>query len=78
MWLRYEDAVPDPAASVALASLMKAVADGTVPKEGTILLNMTGGGHNLVIEEISMTVISPFAEIDKKISDADLRRMLYE
>jgi cysteate synthase len=78
MWMRFEDAVPDPAASVALASLIKATADGTVPKEGNILLNMTGGGHNLVSDDIDMTAIRPFAEIRKEISDADLRRLLNE
>jgi cysteate synthase len=35
----------DPAASVAVASLLKAVDDGVVKREDTILLNITGGGY---------------------------------
>jgi len=34
----------DPAAAVAVASLIKAVQEGKVEKEATIMLNITGGG----------------------------------
>lgn len=36
-----------PAPSVATASLIKAVADGKVEKEATVMLNITGGGEEL-------------------------------
>jgi len=41
----------DPAASVAVASLMKAVDDGSVEKDAKILLNITGGGYKRLKED---------------------------
>jgi cysteate synthase len=76
LWMDHEDALPDPAASVALASLIKAAADGRISKKETVLLNMTGGGHNLVSKDIDMITVRPFAEVRGNISDGDLRRLL--
>ena len=36
-----------PAAAIATASLIKAVADGRVPKDAVVMLNITGGGEQL-------------------------------
>jgi cysteate synthase len=36
-----------PAAAIATASLAKAAADGRVPKEAIVMLNITGGGEAL-------------------------------
>lgn len=41
----------DPAASVAIASLIKAVEDGFVGRKDTILLNVTGGGYKRIRKE---------------------------
>jgi cysteate synthase len=41
----------DPAASVAVASVIKAVDDGVVKSEGKILLNITGGGYKRLKED---------------------------
>jgi len=41
----------DPAASVAVASLIKAVDDGSVKKDDKILLNITGGGYKRLKED---------------------------
>jgi cysteate synthase len=53
----------DPAASVAVASLVKAVADGVVKREGRILLNITGGGYKRVKEDCKLHEIVPRCEI---------------
>ena len=76
LWSEFESAVPDPAASVALASLIKAIEKGTIDKNKTVLLNMTGGGQNLVLKDMSMKKIERFAEVDPCISDEDLRRVI--
>jgi cysteate synthase len=44
----------DPAASVASASLIKAVDEGFVKKEDRILLNITGGGYKRLEEDYNM------------------------
>jgi cysteate synthase len=41
----------DPAAEVALAGLMKAVALGTIEPKDPVLLNLTGGGRRLLLRE---------------------------
>lgn len=44
----------DPAASVAVASLIKAVDDGSVKKDDKILLNITGGGYKRLKENCEL------------------------
>ncbi|MEU0032294.1 cysteate synthase [Streptomyces sp. NPDC006335] len=46
----------EPAAAVAVACLRAAVADGTVSRDATVLLNITGGGRRRIAEH---TVLSP-------------------
>jgi cysteate synthase len=53
----------DPAASVAVASLLKAVEDGVVKKEDNILLNITGGGYKRVKEDCKRYEIDARCEI---------------
>ena len=48
-----------PAASVATASLIKAVADGKVAKDATIMLNITGGGEQLFKEGKELWYLKP-------------------
>jgi len=76
LWSEFESAVPDPAASVALASLIKAIGKGTIDKNRTVMLNMTGGGQNLVHKDVTMTRIERFAAVDANVSDDELRRVI--
>ncbi|MBN1762070.1 MAG: cysteate synthase [Methanomicrobia archaeon] len=57
----------DPAASVAVASLIKAVDDGVVKTEDRILLNITGGGYKRVKEDCKRYEIG--ARCEMKPSD---------
>ena len=53
----------DPAASVAIASLIKAVDDGSVKKEDKILLNITGGGYKRLKENCKLYEIEARMEL---------------
>ncbi len=53
----------DPAASVAVASLIKALEEGYVKKEATILLNVTGGGYKRLKKEFKMYEIEERMEL---------------
>ncbi|MHC1600467.1 MAG: cysteate synthase [Candidatus Methanospirareceae archaeon] len=53
----------DPAASVTIASLIKAVEDEFVEKEDKILLNITGGGYKRLREDCKMYRIEERLEI---------------
>ncbi|MDI6885286.1 MAG: cysteate synthase [archaeon] len=53
----------DPAASVAVASLIKAVDEGFVGKKDKILLNITGGGYKRLKKEFKMYEIEERMEI---------------
>ena len=77
LWMEYESARPDPAASVALASLIKAVEDGSVPKNDCILLNMTGGGRDRVAEDYDMCTLKPVADVGTDISDEELEEIAH-
>ena len=50
LFLETEGVDISPAASVALASLVKALDKGTVPRDGKVMLNITGGGMGLYRE----------------------------
>ena len=53
----------DPAASVAVASLLKAVDAGVVKREDTILLNITGGGYKRLKKECKLYGIEARMEL---------------
>ena len=78
LWMQFENARPDPAASVAFASLLTALESGTVGRDDHILLNMTGGGSDRVREDVEMTKVRSFATVPTDISDEELRRIVYE
>nr|MBE6191941.1 cysteate synthase [Rikenellaceae bacterium] len=48
-----------PAAGIATASLMKAVADGKVEKDATVMLNITGGGEELFKQDKELWYLKP-------------------
>lgn len=77
LWMTYEDVRPNPAASVALASLVSAARSGTIGKDERILLNMTGGGLERAREELGTTTIPVAAEVPADADDDSLREALY-
>ncbi|MCQ2070447.1 MAG: cysteate synthase [archaeon] len=76
LWMSIENVRPDPAASVALATLIKAVDEGKVGKDDCILLNMTGGGRERAKEELSLQTVKPVARLCTDVSDEDLAEVL--
>ncbi len=78
LWMSVENARPDPAASVALASLIKAVDEGSVSKDQCIFLNMTGGGLDRVREDLDTETIGVESDIPIDVTDDDLRRLIDE
>jgi cysteate synthase len=70
----------DPAASVAVASLLKAVDDGVVKREDTILLNITGGGYKRLKADCKRYEIEARCEIKPSGQGAldDVKRELKE
>lgn len=76
LWMQIENARPDPAASVALASLIRAVEEGKVSKDECILLNMTGGGRDRVSEDFEMHMIGSSAQVSCDATDDELREAL--
>jgi len=47
------------APAIAVAALEQAVESGTIPREETVLLNITGGGVSRMIEDHSLQMIRP-------------------
>lgn len=76
LWMSIENVRPDPAASVALASLIQAIDKKQVKSNQTIFLNMTGGGMDRVNEDYNMINVHPESNIPLDVSDDDLRRLI--
>ncbi len=70
----------DPAASVAVASLLKAVDDGVVKREDKILLNITGGGYKRLKEDYTFYQIEKRMELQpaEHVALDDVERELRE
>ena len=49
----------DPAAAVCVASLISACETGRIKKDGSVLLNITGGGYRRVREDHALIPVSP-------------------
>ncbi|WP_059006020.1 cysteate synthase [Streptomyces specialis] len=49
----------EPAAAVAVACLREAVGDGTVPRDATVLLNITGGGRRRIAQHAALSPADP-------------------
>lgn len=64
------------AASVAVASLEKAVADGTVSKDEVIMLNITGGGESLTKEHHDVIYAKPDMVIDTYLPAEEIVSMV--
>jgi len=72
VWGSFEQIDINPAAAVALASLMKALDEGSVDPGSCILLNITGGGIQRAREDLSMASIPVKAILNK---DADVHEL---
>ncbi|HPM54796.1 MAG TPA: cysteate synthase [Methanoculleus sp.] len=53
----------DPAAAVAVASLVRAVEEGFVEPDEHILLNVTGGGYQRAAEDLDRYPVEPFVRV---------------
>ena len=78
LWSSAESVSLDPAADVALASLIRAVEEDMVSCEDVIFLNITGGGMDRAEEELGLVTILPEAGLKKDISDEDLIGAIHE
>ena len=65
-----------PAASVAAASLIQAVESGQVPKDGRIMLNITGGGMERFMKEHDMHFLQPVHVFSKEPTMDEVRKQL--
>jgi cysteate synthase len=78
LWSSVELVSLDPAANVALASLIRAVEEDLISCEDVIFLNLTGGGMDRAEEDLGLMTILPEAGLKKEMSDEDLRGVVYE
>ncbi len=71
LFLASEGVDTDPAAAVAVADLIGAVENGTVRKDDVIMLNLTGGGMDLLVKNEDVRLIPPTRIINREKSDAE-------
>jgi cysteate synthase len=76
LWTSLESVSLDPAANVALASLIRATEEDMVSDEDVIFLNITGGGMDRAEEELGLMTILPEACLNANILDEDLREVV--
>jgi cysteate synthase len=62
----------DPAASVTVASVLKALDDGLVEKNATVLLNVTGGGYKRLPADWTLHRINERMELSRAPSESEL------
>lgn len=67
----------DPAAAVALASLMDAVTQGVLPKDEMVLLNVTGGGKSRLFKEHDIHRLLPSITIRRDEASDDYIERLF-
>jgi cysteate synthase len=76
LWSSAELVSLDPAANVALASLIRAIEEDVVSCEDVIFLNITGGGMDRAEEELGLMTILPEAGLNVDMTDEDLREVI--
>jgi cysteate synthase len=64
-----------PAAGVAVAALKRAVSEGTVKPDETVLLNITGGGERRLEKDRGIFIVDPIF-INKDIRDEEIEELL--
>ncbi|MEM0358598.1 MAG: cysteate synthase [Candidatus Hadarchaeales archaeon] len=76
-WVREEEGIDlDPAASVAVASLVQAVEEGEVKEEEMVLLNLSGGGYERIREDFSLSPIEPSLILNKDTSLEEVKEVM--
>ncbi|MEA2034869.1 MAG: cysteate synthase [Euryarchaeota archaeon] len=73
IFIESEGIDPDPAASVCVAGLKKAVEEGSPDKNANILLNIAGGGYERVREDHTQYTVKPFLKVQAGRSVEDVR-----
>jgi cysteate synthase len=68
----------DPAASVAVASLLQATEEGEVGREDLVLLNLTGGGYERIREDHPVHLLSPSLTLKEDTSLEEVEELLKE
>ena len=68
----------DPAASVAVASLLQATEEGEVGREDLVLLNLTGGGYERIREDHPVHPLSPSLTLKEDTSLEEVEELLKE
>jgi len=68
----------DPAASVAVASVQKALEDGLVTKDDTVLLNVTGGGYERLPADWTLHRTKERMELSRAPSEPELDEVAEE
>ena len=71
LFLANEGIDTDPAAAVAVADLIEAVENGTVKADDVTMLNLTGGGVDLVVKDEDVRPVPPTRIINRDESDAE-------
>ena len=74
LFARTEGIDTTPAASVAVASLVKTVRRGTIDRRASILLNVTGGGVAGIRRDFGLSLIEPAAVIPREMIGEDYVR----
>jgi len=70
---------PAPAAAVAIADLIRAASDGTIDPDETVMLNVTGGGIDLVRTSEDVRPVEPDRVINGNLTDArSIERIMKE
>ncbi|MBU8913718.1 MAG: cysteate synthase [Spirochaetales bacterium] len=71
LFLKTEGIDASPAAAVAVADLIQATKNGTIERDEIVMLNLTGGGVDLVAENEDVRLIPPTRIINSEESDAE-------
>lgn len=66
----------DPAAAVATASLLRSAENGTIGKNDTVLLNITGGGYERVKKDFTLHRVRPACTVPAGAGTAEVERLL--
>ena len=78
LFMEFEGTDLDPAASVCVASLIRACESGMIEKKKTVLLNITGGGYQRVREDFALIAVRPSFTVEAGASIESIQKELLE
>jgi len=78
LFMEFEGPDLDPAASVCVASLIRACESGMIEKKKTVLLNITGGGYQRVREDFALIAVRPSFTVEAGASIESIQKELLE